>query len=96
MEYFAEWALSPFNVVFQRVQTGVFDPLQIGDKHKWFRNGLQKIDFPVYDVTSSTLGAAVQAHLEQKDAGTAEDPTGRCKNIYMRCYTGKDKNIYMR
>ena len=31
VEYLAEWALSPTNAAFLRVQTGVFDPTQIGE-----------------------------------------------------------------
>ena len=74
MEYFAEWSLSPTNVVFLRVQTGVYDPLLIGDKAKWFCQGLQKIDFLVYDETSSTLGTAVSTSLSE---GHSDDvPTG--------------------
>ena len=74
VEYFAEWALSPFNVVFQRVQTGVFDPLLIGDKSKWYSNILNKIDFRVYDDVHSTLGAAVQSAMDAKEED--ENPTG--------------------
>jgi len=35
VEFFAEWILSPDNVAFLRVQTGVYDPALIGDKPKW-------------------------------------------------------------
>lgn len=40
VDYFAEWALTPNNVVFQRIQTGVDDPFMIGDKLKWYANTL--------------------------------------------------------
>lgn len=75
MEFFAEWALCPTNVVFLRVQTGVYDPLLIGDKAKWYSQGLQKIDFQVYDEPNSTLGAAVSSCLDLKSSDE-ENPTG--------------------
>ncbi|XP_025417158.1 MAP kinase-activating death domain protein isoform X2 [Sipha flava] len=48
VDYFAEWALTPNNVVFQRIQTGVCDPFMIGDKLKWFANNLEPIVFTVW------------------------------------------------
>ncbi|XP_053207796.1 MAP kinase-activating death domain protein-like isoform X2 [Panonychus citri] len=45
VEYFAEWALSPSNVAFLRVQTGVYDPSIVGDKSKWFCHQLDPIVF---------------------------------------------------
>lgn len=74
VEYFVEWALSPTNAVFLRVQTGVFDPLLIGDKAKWFSNNLQKVVFRVCD-ESSTIGAALD--LQSTESRANEDnPTG--------------------
>lgn len=61
--------------MFLRVQTGMYDPLHIGDKAKWFSHSLQKIDFQVYDENGSTLGAAIKMSQEK---GVSEDvPTGR-------------------
>ena len=57
------------------MQTGVYDPLLIGDKAKWFCQALQKIEFPVYDEDSSSLGAAISAALEQRNSD--EYPTGK-------------------
>ena len=74
MEYFVEWALSPTNAVFLRVQTGVYDPLLIGDKGKWFSQALQKIDFKVYADSGSTLGAALESFLTAK--AHDDNPTG--------------------
>lgn len=48
VDYFAEWALTPNNVVFQRIQTGVNDPLMIGDKLKWFYNTVDPVVFIVW------------------------------------------------
>lgn len=57
VEFLAEWALTPTNVAFLRVQTGLLDPTQIGDKPKWFAHGLSSIRFPVWDDGSSLNGA---------------------------------------
>ena len=81
MEYFAEWALSPTNVVWLRVQTGVYDPLLIGDKQKWYSNSLQKIDFHVYD-EGSTLGSAVNILLETENQSD-DNPTGATCTYYV-------------
>lgn len=48
VDFFAEWALTPNNVVFQRIQTGVEDPSMIGDKLKWFANNLESIVITVW------------------------------------------------
>ncbi|XP_046803030.1 MAP kinase-activating death domain protein [Lucilia cuprina] len=57
VEFLAEWSLTPTNVAFLRVQTGVMDPLQVGDKPKWFAHGLTPIRFSVWDDGSSLNGA---------------------------------------
>lgn len=48
VDYFAEWSLTPNNVVFQRIQTGVDDPSMIGDKLKWFANNVDSVIFTVW------------------------------------------------
>ncbi|XP_060856008.1 MAP kinase-activating death domain protein isoform X3 [Metopolophium dirhodum] len=53
VDYFAEWALTPNNVVFQRIQTGVNDPSMIGDKLKWFANTLEPVVFTVWQENCS-------------------------------------------
>ncbi|XP_023933689.1 MAP kinase-activating death domain protein-like, partial [Lingula anatina] len=70
VEYFAEFYLNPTNMVFLRVQTGVFDPSLIGDKPKWYSKQLQEVQFRVYDNTSS-LGMALTAAERAQE----EDPT---------------------
>ena len=62
VEYFVEWALSPTNAVFLRVQTGVYDPSLVGDKSKWFSHLLAHKLFQVYD-ESSTLAAALEVQM---------------------------------
>lgn len=57
VEFLAEWSLTPTNVAFLRVQTGVLDPSQIGDKPKWFAHTLTPIRFAVWDDGSSLNGA---------------------------------------
>ncbi|CAG9838073.1 unnamed protein product [Diabrotica balteata] len=57
VEFLAEWSLTPTNVAFQRVQTGVLDPSLIGDKSKWYLHTLEPIKFVVWDDGSSLNGA---------------------------------------
>ncbi|XP_039226065.1 MAP kinase-activating death domain protein isoform X7 [Drosophila yakuba] len=57
VEFLAEWSLTPTNVAFLRVQTGVMDPMQVGDKPKWFAHALTPIRFSVWDDGSSLNGA---------------------------------------
>lgn len=57
VEFLAEWSLTPTNVAFLRVQTGVLDPTQVGDKSKWFAHTLTPIRFSVWDDGSSLNGA---------------------------------------
>lgn len=57
VEYLAEWSLQPTNVAFLRIQTGLLDPTQIGDKPKWFAHQLTPIRFAVWDDGSSLNGA---------------------------------------
>ncbi|XP_074603461.1 rab3 GDP-GTP exchange factor isoform X2 [Brevipalpus obovatus] len=59
VEYFAEWALSPNNVAFLRVQTGVFDPAIVGDKAKWFARQLEPVVFRVWTQARSNLSHAI-------------------------------------
>ncbi|KAG9510561.1 MAP kinase-activating death domain protein [Fragariocoptes setiger] len=49
VEYMAEWSLSPDNVAFLRVQTGVFDPSIVGDKSKWYEHQLEPLRFRAWD-----------------------------------------------
>ncbi|KAG7305721.1 hypothetical protein JYU34_009847 [Plutella xylostella] len=60
VEFLAEWSLTPCNVAHLRVQTGLLDPRQIGDKHKWYQDQLEPIRFPVWDDGSSLNGALRQ------------------------------------
>lgn len=70
VEFLAEWSLTPSNVAFLRVHTGVFDPALIGDKGKWFAHQLEPINFPVWDENSSLSGAL--KYLPQQEQPTDE------------------------
>ncbi len=74
MEFFAEWTLSPDNVAFLRVQTGVYDPALIGDKPKWYSRNLTAVPFNIIE-ENSTLGQAVNS-LNAKSNDTEQTPTG--------------------
>lgn len=71
VEFLAEWSLTPSNVAFLRVQTGVFDPTQIGDKPKWYASGLDPINCQVWDPGSS-LANALKAMKEHESQPTDE------------------------
>ncbi|XP_031825818.1 rab3 GDP-GTP exchange factor isoform X7 [Nomia melanderi] len=71
VEFLAEWSLTPNNVAFLRVQTGVFDPVQIGDKPKWYAANLEPIFFPVWD-SGSSLANALKAMKEHESQPTDE------------------------
>ena len=74
MEFFAEWILSPDNVAFLRVQTGVYDPALIGDKPKWYSRNLTAVPFSIIE-ENSTLGQAVSS-LNAKSNDIEQTPTG--------------------
>lgn len=78
MEFLAEWSLTPTNVAFLRVQTGVLDPTQIGDKPKWYVHTLEPIRFAVWDDGSSLNGAlrALQHHEYQPTDESGSDSEG--------------------
>ncbi|XP_023247845.1 MAP kinase-activating death domain protein [Copidosoma floridanum] len=71
VEFLAEWSLTPSNVAFLRIQTGICDPSQIGDKPKWYAPTLEPIVFPVWDSVSS-LANAVKALRELESQPTDE------------------------
>ncbi|XP_060847508.1 MAP kinase-activating death domain protein isoform X3 [Rhopalosiphum padi] len=84
VDYFAEWALTPNNVVFQRIQTGVNDPSMIGDKLKWFANTLEPVIFTVWqencsiqnimniNVNSNQPSSAIAERSHQSDSGGSD------------------------
>ncbi|XP_066247260.1 MAP kinase-activating death domain protein isoform X3 [Euwallacea similis] len=75
VEFLAEWSLTPTNVAFQRVHTGVLDPTLIGDKAKWFLHTLEPIKFVVWDDGSSLNGAlrSIQAQENQPTDESGSD-----------------------
>ncbi|XP_038111583.1 MAP kinase-activating death domain protein isoform X3 [Culex quinquefasciatus] len=71
VEWLAEWSLTPTNVAFLRVQTGVLDPSQVGDKPKWYAHTLTPIKFPVWDDNSS-LNVALKGMKQLETQPTDE------------------------
>lgn len=71
VEFLAEWSLTPSNVAFLRVQTGIYDPSQIGDKPKWFLQTLEPIRFVVWD-DGSSLNGALRSLQQQETQPTDE------------------------
>ncbi|KAI4462781.1 hypothetical protein MML48_4g00015086 [Holotrichia oblita] len=86
VEFLAEWCLTPTNVAFQRVQTGVLDPTQIGDKPKWYFHTLESIKFVVWDDGSSLNGAlrSIQTQESQPtdESGSDSDDAESTSSSY--------------
>ncbi|KRT80703.1 hypothetical protein AMK59_6081, partial [Oryctes borbonicus] len=86
VEFLAEWCLTPTNVAFQRVQTGVLDPTQIGDKPKWYLHMLDVIKFVVWDDGSSLNGAlrSIQTQESQPtdESGSDSDDAESTSSSY--------------
>ncbi|XP_070506182.1 MAP kinase-activating death domain protein isoform X4 [Chironomus tepperi] len=78
VEFLAEWSLTPTNLAFLRVQTGMFDPSQVGDKSKWFAHTLTPIRFSVWDDGSSLNGAlrSLKQHENQPTDESGSDSEG--------------------
>ena len=60
VEFLAEWSLTPSNMAFLRVNTGVCDPALIGDKAKWYADSLEQLSFKTWSENSS-LGTTFRA-----------------------------------
>ncbi|XP_066959646.1 MAP kinase-activating death domain protein isoform X23 [Macrobrachium rosenbergii] len=71
VEFLAEWSITPSNMAFLRVNTGVFDPTLIGDKSKWYAHTLEPIGFRVWQEGSS-LGATLRAGTQIDNPPTDE------------------------
>lgn len=78
VEFLAEWSLTPTNLAFLRVQTGMLDPTQVGDKGKWFSQTLTPIRFSVWDDGSSLNGAlrSLKQHENQPTDESGSDSEG--------------------
>ncbi len=78
VEFLAEWSLTPTNLAFLRVQTGVLDPSQVGDKSKWFAQTLMPIRFSAWDDGSSLNGAlrSLKQHENQPTDESGSDSEG--------------------
>ncbi|XP_042207479.1 MAP kinase-activating death domain protein-like [Homarus americanus] len=71
VEFLAEWSITPSNMAFLRVNTGVFDPTLIGDKSKWYAHTLDPMGFRVWQEGSS-LGATLRASTQIDNPPTDE------------------------
>ncbi|XP_069988793.1 MAP kinase-activating death domain protein isoform X4 [Penaeus vannamei] len=71
VEFLAEWALTPSNMAFLRVNTGVCDPALIGDKSKWYAHTLEPMTFKVWQEGSS-LGTTLRAGTQIENPPTDE------------------------
>ena len=74
MEFYAEWLLVPSNLAYQRLHTGLLDPVTVGDKFKWFAHTLAPVSFVVWDNLSS-LNSALKC-LQEAEVAPATDESG--------------------
>jgi hypothetical protein len=63
VEFLAEWALSPSNVAFIRIHTGVFDPSIIGDKPKWYSHQLDPIPFTSWNEGTVSIASNAFSYM---------------------------------
>ncbi|KAG8190369.1 hypothetical protein JTE90_022014 [Oedothorax gibbosus] len=85
VEFFAEWSLSPTNVAFLRVHTGVFDPTVVGDKAKWYSHQLEPIHFKVWSEGShlaSSLARASQSEPSTDESCSDSEGAGSTSSSY--------------
>ena len=54
VECYAEWLLIPNNWAFKHVQNGVYDPIVVGDKGKWYSHNFIPEEYIVWN--DNTLG----------------------------------------
>lgn len=71
VEFLAEWSLTPTNVAFLRVQTGLFDPGQIGDKPKWYAHTLTPLSWIAWSDGCSMDGAL--RNLQNKESQPTDE-----------------------
>ncbi|KAL3072106.1 hypothetical protein niasHS_016281 [Heterodera schachtii] len=64
VEYFAECSLCPANEAYVRVQAGITEAVQIGDKAQWFSDSLMPVSFNAYPYGSSLAEAIFLARIE--------------------------------
>jgi hypothetical protein len=72
VEYFAESSLCPLNEAYVRVQNGITNAAQIGDKAKWFSESLMPIHFNAYP-NGSTLAEALESWRQERMSTESED-----------------------
>lgn len=53
--------------MFQRIQTGVYDPTLIGDKTKWFAHSLEPVSFSVWNKSSSLENILKLVNTDQEE-----------------------------
>nr|XP_042894648.1 MAP kinase-activating death domain protein isoform X3 [Parasteatoda tepidariorum] len=85
VEFFAEWTLSPTNVAFLRVHTGVFDPTLVGDKPKWYINQLEPLHFKVWSEGSTlinSLSSTLQSEPSTDESCSDSEGAGSTSSSY--------------
>ncbi|XP_014679773.1 PREDICTED: MAP kinase-activating death domain protein-like, partial [Priapulus caudatus] len=88
VEFYAEWSLAPTNVAFHRVHTGVYDPLLIGDKPKWYSQQLNAVYFQVFGERTALTSALMEAQSLEDETTVLNDnysaPCWLCARLCFR------------
>lgn len=71
VEFLAEWTLSPSNVAFIRIHTGVLDPAIIGDKPKWYSHQLDPIPFTSWNEGTASIASNAFSYMSLSSSGGA-------------------------
>ncbi|OAF71711.1 Connecdenn 2 [Intoshia linei] len=48
-EYLSEWLINPSNLSYFRVCNGIYDPISIGDKPRWYNSTLRGVKYKLFD-----------------------------------------------
>ena len=73
VECLAEWSLAPTNLAYKRILEGVYDPVQIGDKPRWFAHRLSPEKFSLCPVDHSKLVKLLQCSGQEIEDTSDEE-----------------------
>lgn len=62
VECYAEWSLIPNNLAYKRVHDGVYDPIVIGDKAKWYAHNFIPEEHVLWDENHLNLFKNLQVN----------------------------------
>uniref|UniRef100_A0A915DNJ7 MAP kinase-activating death domain protein n=1 Tax=Ditylenchus dipsaci TaxID=166011 RepID=A0A915DNJ7_9BILA len=94
VEYFSECSLCPRNETYVRVQAGITNPTQIGDKSKWFTDQLMPIHFNAYPNSASLSEALYLNQVDKLNSAQADNSDGEDTSDLESTCSGMDESVY--